>query len=195
LYNCTINFCTVFIYILLISQLSISNDPSVPLIHLSFLIFDNNNNNNNKNNNKIDISLQATLEDLKHQISKLKSIEPKFQRVFHLGREIKNSRRSLHALGIGRYGAFVVHLHSSKPKVIELATEKKSVDVAVASNQVVEPATTGATTTRNIASSRNSARGRKRSRVTAPVSGSVRSGRMNRVNSNMPSGGGGFLLT
>lgn len=140
---------------------------------------------------KIDISLQATLEDLKHQISKLKSIEPKFQRVFHLGREIKNSRRSLHALGIGRYGAFVVHLHSSKPKVIELATEKKSVDVAVASNQVVVPATTGATTTRIIASSRNSARGRKRSRVTAPVSGSGRSGRMNRVNSNMPSGGGG----
>ncbi len=130
---------------------------------------------------KIDISLQATLDDLKHQISKLKSIEPKFQRVFHLGREIKNSRRSLHALGIGRYGAFVVHLHSSKPKVIELASEKKSVAAAAAT----VAAATAATTSSHVdtGASRNNGninRGRKRNRSAASASG--RTGRNNHVN-------------
>jgi hypothetical protein len=70
---------------------------------------------------ELNISLSSTLEQLKQHILEIKSIEPKYQRLFHLGREIKNCRRSLHALGLGRYGAFVVHLHSSQPKDVTAA--------------------------------------------------------------------------
>lgn len=66
---------------------------------------------------QMDLSLQQTsLEQLKNQISLQKSIEPKYQRLFHLGRELKNCRRTLKALGIGNYNSFVIHLQSSQPK-------------------------------------------------------------------------------
>jgi hypothetical protein len=56
------------------------------------------------------------LQQLKNEISIQKEIEPKFQRLFHFGRELINSRRSLSTLGIGKFNSYVLHLHSSQPK-------------------------------------------------------------------------------
>ena len=85
-----------------------------PFIHLLKILFQK----------KIHISLKCTLEELKQDISSKTSIEPKYQRLFHLGREIKNSRRSLHALGLGRFNSFVLHLHSSQPKNHTLSNKR-----------------------------------------------------------------------
>mmetsp|Transcript_11205 Transcript_11205/g.12423 ORF Transcript_11205/g.12423 Transcript_11205/m.12423 type:complete len:178 (+) Transcript_11205:968-1501(+) len=62
-------------------------------------------------------ALSATLDNLKLQISKnksisKKSIRPEGQRIFYMGRELKNTKRSLRALGIGKFNIFVIHLHS-----------------------------------------------------------------------------------
>ncbi len=61
------------------------------------------------------MTTDATLEQLKQEISSQRSIETKYQRLFHMGREMKNNK-SLDRLGVGKFGVFVVHLHSSQPK-------------------------------------------------------------------------------
>ena len=57
----------------------------------------------------------STLTTLKQKINSdpsLGPISPTQQRLFHLGRELKSSNRSLEALGIGRFNVFTVHLHT-----------------------------------------------------------------------------------
>merc|ERR1719297_20303 len=73
----------------------------------------------------ITIPLSATLNTLKDKISKssLGPIGREYQRIFHLGREFKSGRRSLSALGFGKFGIFVIHLHSTAPPTIDLAEE------------------------------------------------------------------------
>jgi hypothetical protein len=61
-------------------------------------------------------SQTQSLAKLKNTIAgspKLGSIPAQFQRLFHLGRELKTAGRSLEALGVGRFGVFVVHVHST----------------------------------------------------------------------------------
>lgn len=43
------------------------------------------------------------------------------QRLFHLGRELKSGRKSLSFLGLGKFENYQVHLHSTKPKTIDLS--------------------------------------------------------------------------
>ncbi|MCP4748816.1 MAG: hypothetical protein GY874_22195, partial [Desulfobacteraceae bacterium] len=53
--------------------------------------------------------LSSTLSTLKQSINSdpnLGPISPSQQRLFHLGRELKSSNRSLEALGIGRFRVF-----------------------------------------------------------------------------------------
>ena len=47
--------------------------------------------------------------------SKLGRIPTNHQRLFHLGRELKTSGRTLEALGIRRFGVTVVHVQSTLP--------------------------------------------------------------------------------
>ena len=47
--------------------------------------------------------------------SKLGRIPTNHQRLFHLGRELKTSGRTLEALGISRFGVTVVHVQSTLP--------------------------------------------------------------------------------
>mmetsp|Transcript_7928 Transcript_7928/g.13397 ORF Transcript_7928/g.13397 Transcript_7928/m.13397 type:complete len:185 (-) Transcript_7928:164-718(-) len=86
---------------------------------------------NKKNNDVMEVSIirssdgckrkfsmplsRSTLTTLKEKINsdpKLGPIKPTQQRLFHLGRELKSSNRSLEALGIGRFHVFTVHLHA-----------------------------------------------------------------------------------
>mmetsp|Transcript_12462 Transcript_12462/g.15941 ORF Transcript_12462/g.15941 Transcript_12462/m.15941 type:complete len:189 (+) Transcript_12462:207-773(+) len=86
---------------------------------------------NKKNNDVMEVSIirssdgckrkfsmplsSSTLTTLKEKINsdpKLGPIKPTQQRLFHLGRELKSSNRSLEALGIGRFHVFTVHLHA-----------------------------------------------------------------------------------
>mmetsp|Transcript_24197 Transcript_24197/g.36931 ORF Transcript_24197/g.36931 Transcript_24197/m.36931 type:complete len:184 (+) Transcript_24197:127-678(+) len=86
---------------------------------------------NKKNNDVMEVSIirssdgckrkfsmplsSSTLTTLKEKINsdpKLGPIKPTQQRLFHLGRELKSSNRSLEALGIGRLHVFTVHLHA-----------------------------------------------------------------------------------
>ena len=68
----------------------------------------------------------TTLTTLKETINSdptLGPIGPSNQRLFHLGRELKSSNRSLETLGIGRFNVFTVHLHTgivTKTKCLEL---------------------------------------------------------------------------
>ena len=58
---------------------------------------------------------KTTLTTLKETINSdptLGPIGPSNQRLFHLGRELKSSNRSLETLGIGRFNVFTVHLHT-----------------------------------------------------------------------------------
>ena len=43
------------------------------------------------------------------------------QRLFHLGRELKSGRKSLLSLGVGKFDNFLLHLHSTAPKTIDLS--------------------------------------------------------------------------
>ena len=59
--------------------------------------------------------LNSTLSTLKEKINSdpnFGPISPTQQRLFHLGRELKSSNRSLEALGIGRFHVFTLHLHT-----------------------------------------------------------------------------------
>jgi hypothetical protein len=80
---------------------------------------------------KLEVSLSQTLKQLKDAISlsSLGPIETKHQRLFHLGRELKNGGRTLSTLGLGRYHNFVLHLHSTKPKTFDLYDGEDDEDV------------------------------------------------------------------
>jgi hypothetical protein len=49
-------------------------------------------------------------------MASLGSIPSTYQRVFYLGKELKNGGRSLEALGVGRHGINVIHVHNNKPR-------------------------------------------------------------------------------
>ena len=54
------------------------------------------------------------------------TIQAKHQRLFHLGRELKSPKRSLEALlGFGRNGIYLVHLHSTQPRPLELSSDEE----------------------------------------------------------------------
>ncbi len=109
----------------------------------------------------MDLSLQQTsLEQLKNQISNQKSIEPKYQRLFHLGRELKNCRRSLKALGIGNYNSFVIHLQSNQPKDHVFSSNNSSASCA----KLKSSANNTTTTTTTVTTTSSSATKRKRRR-------------------------------
>eukprot|EP00568_Trieres_chinensis_P001472 CAMPEP_0183296216 /NCGR_PEP_ID=MMETSP0160_2-20130417/3872_1 /TAXON_ID=2839 ORGANISM="Odontella Sinensis, Strain Grunow 1884" /NCGR_SAMPLE_ID=MMETSP0160_2 /ASSEMBLY_ACC=CAM_ASM_000250 /LENGTH=158 /DNA_ID=CAMNT_0025457809 /DNA_START=251 /DNA_END=727 /DNA_ORIENTATION=+ len=82
---------------------------------------------------EIKLPLSASLNQLKDSISrtKLGPIERKHQRLFHLGREMKSGGRSLEALGFGKHDNFLVHLHSTKPKTLELSSDEEEDDVVL----------------------------------------------------------------
>jgi len=67
---------------------------------------------------EISASFDQSLRDLKSVIaksSKLGRIPTNHQRLFHLGRELKTSGRTLEALGIRRFGVTVLHVQSTLP--------------------------------------------------------------------------------
>lgn len=74
---------------------------------------------------EINVSMTDTLDVLKDKISRsdLGPIDREHQRIFHLGRELKSGRRSLGAIGFGKYGIYLVHLHSTQPKTLELSSD------------------------------------------------------------------------
>eukprot|EP00566_Odontella_aurita_P027674 CAMPEP_0113556118 /NCGR_PEP_ID=MMETSP0015_2-20120614/17085_1 /TAXON_ID=2838 /ORGANISM="Odontella" /LENGTH=157 /DNA_ID=CAMNT_0000457451 /DNA_START=271 /DNA_END=744 /DNA_ORIENTATION=+ /assembly_acc=CAM_ASM_000160 len=75
---------------------------------------------------EVTLPVTATLNNLKDEISRtsLGPIEREHQRLFHLGREMKSGGRSLGALGLGKHNNFLVHLHSTKPKTLELSSDE-----------------------------------------------------------------------
>lgn len=82
----------------------------------------------------IQISQEATLSDLKAIIRTAPSItkrfhgqavQPKYQRLFYFGRELKTPKRSLSALGlVSRRLPLLIHLHSTQPKVVNIDSSK-----------------------------------------------------------------------
>ena len=76
------------------------------------------------------LSQSQSLNELKDEISRsdLGPIDRNYQRLFHLGRELKSGGRSLSRLGIGRFHNFVVHLHSTQPEALELSSDEEKVD-------------------------------------------------------------------
>ena len=81
--------------------------------------------------------MTCTLNELKDKISgtEMGPIERCHQRLFYLGRELKSGRRTLSALGIGRYPNFLIHLHSTKPATLELSSD----DDEIVMERVVKP--------------------------------------------------------
>lgn len=79
---------------------------------------------------KITISTARTLNDLKHGISrsKLGPLDPKYQRLFYLGREVKSGGRSLSKIGIGKFDNYTLHLHSTQPKALELSSDEEETE-------------------------------------------------------------------
>jgi hypothetical protein len=77
------------------------------------------------------LSLNKTLNDLKNAISasSLGPLDPAYQRLFHLGRELKTGNRSLEKLGVGRYSNYTLHLHSTQPQTYELSSDDEEVEV------------------------------------------------------------------
>ena len=72
--------------------------------------------------------MSGTLHDLKVAISQslaLGEIPPHQQRIFHLGRELKSSGRSLENLGVGRLGVTVLHVHASIQEARTILRPKK----------------------------------------------------------------------
>jgi hypothetical protein len=65
----------------------------------------------------------STLKKAIEGSAKLGRIPMQNQRLFHLGREFKTGGRSLEALGIGRFGVNVVHVHSTAPPGQQAAGE------------------------------------------------------------------------
>jgi len=79
---------------------------------------------------EIQIPLAASLNVLKDEVSRsnLGPVDRQHQRLFHLGRELKSGRRSLLSLGVGRFGNFLIHLHSTQPKTFELSSDEDEDD-------------------------------------------------------------------
>lgn len=73
---------------------------------------------------EIEISLSSSLNTLKDTISSSEfgPVDRDHQRLFHLGRELKSGGRSLSTLGLGKFDNFLLHLHSTQPKPIDLST-------------------------------------------------------------------------
>ena len=85
---------------------------------------------------QIEINPSKSLNELKEHVSSmtsLGSIPSSQQRVFYLGGELKNGGRSLEALGVGRHGVNVIHVHNTKPKSNSTA-QRKAVKPDVARN-------------------------------------------------------------
>lgn len=60
----------------------------------------------------------TTLQQLKDCIhTSALQIQPQYQRLFYLGRELKNVQRTLSALSIGKYSTYVIQVLSSQPVV------------------------------------------------------------------------------
>ena len=85
---------------------------------------------------QVQISLRESLGALKTIIScnkDLNRIPVQHQRLFYLGREMKTAGRSLEALGVGRFGVHIIHVHNKRPRknqqqqqVIEVASSPTS---------------------------------------------------------------------
>jgi hypothetical protein len=75
--------------------------------------------------------LTKTLNDLKNDISTspLGPLDPTYQRLFHLGRELKTGNRSLEKLGVGRFSNYTLHLHSTQPQAYELSSDEEEEEV------------------------------------------------------------------
>lgn len=75
---------------------------------------------------EIEVPLSSSLNNLKDQISSSEwgPICRDHQRLFHLGRELKSGRKSLTSLGVGKFDNFLLHLHSTQPKTIDLASDE-----------------------------------------------------------------------
>eukprot|EP00592_Proboscia_alata_P015146 CAMPEP_0194395162 /NCGR_PEP_ID=MMETSP0174-20130528/124266_1 /TAXON_ID=216777 /ORGANISM="Proboscia alata, Strain PI-D3" /LENGTH=199 /DNA_ID=CAMNT_0039191059 /DNA_START=587 /DNA_END=1186 /DNA_ORIENTATION=- len=64
----------------------------------------------------ITMPLVASLGELKEEIARLNfGPLPVYQRIFHLGRELKTTGRSLSALGLGRHSIYIVHMFATQP--------------------------------------------------------------------------------
>eukprot|EP00567_Pseudictyota_dubia_P015303 CAMPEP_0197442840 /NCGR_PEP_ID=MMETSP1175-20131217/8761_1 /TAXON_ID=1003142 /ORGANISM="Triceratium dubium, Strain CCMP147" /LENGTH=155 /DNA_ID=CAMNT_0042973389 /DNA_START=242 /DNA_END=709 /DNA_ORIENTATION=+ len=90
---------------------------------------------------QVTLPITATLNNLKDAISStsLGPIEREHQRLFHLGRELKSGGRSLGALGFGKHDNFLVHLHSTKPKTLELSSDEEDDDDVVLEGVISGP--------------------------------------------------------
>jgi hypothetical protein len=77
--------------------------------------------------------LNKTLNDLKNAISSssLGPLDPAYQRLFHLGRELKSGNRSLGKLGLGRFHNYTLHLHSTQPQAYELSSGGEEEDEVI----------------------------------------------------------------
>lgn len=77
--------------------------------------------------------MNKTLNDLKNAISasSLGPLDPTYQRLFHLGRELKTGSRSLETLGVGRFSNYTLHLHSTEPKAYELSSDEEEEDEVI----------------------------------------------------------------
>mmetsp|Transcript_22178 Transcript_22178/g.40298 ORF Transcript_22178/g.40298 Transcript_22178/m.40298 type:complete len:142 (-) Transcript_22178:136-561(-) len=83
---------------------------------------------------EITFSVNSSLNDLKQKIStnsSLGPIDPAYQRLFHLGRELKSGGRSLKSLGVGRFSNFLLHLHSTCPETCDLLSSDEEVEIVV----------------------------------------------------------------
>lgn len=54
----------------------------------------------------------------------------RYQRIFHLGRELKTGGRSLENLGIGNFGAYFIHVHSSEPTRLKKKRQREAANTA-----------------------------------------------------------------
>lgn len=70
------------------------------------------------------------MNDLKKAIQKssLGPVDPSYQRLFHLGRELKSGGRSLFALGVGKFHNYCLHLHSTQPETLDLLSDDEEED-------------------------------------------------------------------
>mmetsp|Transcript_1906 Transcript_1906/g.2583 ORF Transcript_1906/g.2583 Transcript_1906/m.2583 type:complete len:203 (+) Transcript_1906:227-835(+) len=93
--------------------------------------------------------LSITLKDLKDKIHASPKVGqpclPIYQRLFHLGRELKSPKRTLRVLNVGRFRNFIIHLQSTQPPVLSLNSNTNA-------NVLAEGSTTTATTPTRILS-------------------------------------------
>lgn len=82
---------------------------------------------------QIEINLSKSLNELKENVASIRSlgsIPSSQQRVFYLGGELKNGGRSLEALGVGRHGVNVIHVHNTKPGSNKAQNKVEKADTA-----------------------------------------------------------------